>query len=218
MVLGAACGDSGQKQSAVTQALDTAAAAGSAASPSGAERKAIAVFSGPRIVIDSLATEPLVAVAGNEFVVHLPQPMAQLLYDSLPGFSAQPQSSYSPGLVGERKTPMAVVAGDFDGDSRRDLAMVGVSENTPVLIMLLANSQTSASPKLVFLLRPKPNTPTSLGSDYLDFVAPKRITSPDDTTVVLDLHADAVNIVGPNVSEIAYLDHGVIRWFSVVGD
>jgi len=144
--------------------------------------------------------------------------MAQLLYDSLPGFYAQPQSSYSPGLVGGRKTPMAVVVGDFDGDSRRDVAMVGVSENTPVLIMLLANSQTSASPKLVFLLRPKPNTPTSLGSDYLEFVAPARIPSPDDKTVVLDLHSDAVNIVGPNVSEIAYLDHGVVRWFSVGGD
>jgi hypothetical protein len=144
--------------------------------------------------------------------------MGRLLFDSLPGFSPQPQSLYSPGLTGGRKSPMSVVTGDFDGDSKRDIVMVGTSQNTPVLIMLLAKSESSAKPKLLFLLRPDPNSPTSLGSKYLEFVAPKRIASPDDKKVVLDLRADAVNLIGENLSEIAYLDHGVLRWFSVAGD
>jgi len=214
--VGAACGEVAQKQAAVTT-HDTALAETSVTSSHSDQTKS-AVMSGPRIVSDSLVGEPGVETTGTEFVVHMPTAMNRLLFDSLPEFSPQPQSFYSAGLVGVRKSPMSVVTGDFDGDSKRDIAMIGTSRNTPAFIMLLARSEGHPGPRLLIVDRPDPNTPTSLGSNYLEFVGPKRIQNPDDKKVVLDLRTDAVAVIATNYAEIVYLDHGVVRRFSQTGD
>ncbi|HEV7837461.1 MAG TPA: hypothetical protein VGO75_05270, partial [Gemmatimonadaceae bacterium] len=56
-------------------------------------------YEGPRIAPDSLVTEPLLELQGNEWVLRLPAAMARVLYDSLPGFAPYQLSGWQPSTV-----------------------------------------------------------------------------------------------------------------------
>ena len=216
LLVAASCGEASRKQADNVQSTKSARVESSTVAVPADTSKAI-VPAGPRIAADSLANDPREERTDNEFVVRLPSSMARVLFDSLPGFVPQPQAGYRPSLA-KRPSAVSVVIGDFDGDSKRDIAMVGTSSATPVLIMLLAKSAANADPRLVFLSRPDPGTPSSLGSQYLEFVGPGRIASPDDKKNVLDLRTDAIRVIGENLAEIVYLDRGAVRSFSIRGD
>ena len=168
---------------------------------------------GPRILVDSSAQDASLEKTSNEYVVHIPSKMARLLYDSLPGFTPYQQSAYSPRLVHD--SALSVVIGDFDGDSRRDVAMVGTSATKPALFMLLARSDSTAEPRIVFILPPTPPDP---GPYMLGYVARGRIKSPDNPKFVLELRTDAIHLLSEVVSEICYLDRGTMRSLGVAGD
>jgi hypothetical protein len=144
--------------------------------------------------------------------------MARALYDSLPGFTPLPETNYSLEVAIGHDSPLSVVVGDFNGDSRRDLAMIGDSENTAAFIFLLAASDSVSEPKIVSIQRPVPNTPTDLRSYYIQYVAPQKIAYPGSPETVLVLRNDAIHAVSEDVSTIYYLDHGAVRAFSVGGD
>jgi hypothetical protein len=173
---------------------------------------------GPLLVVDSAAREPSIAIRGTEYVLSLPSEMARVLYDSLPGFTPLLQSTYPGDVVNTHNSPLSVVVGDFNGDSVRDVAMIGDSENTPAFIFVLAKSDSVPAPRVVSILRPVPNVPTDLRSYYIQSVAPQRITYPGSPESILDLKTDAIHAVSENVSTIYYLDHGAVRTFSVGGD
>lgn len=173
---------------------------------------------GPLLVIDSSAREPNVAIQGTGYVLFLPSEMARALYDSLPGFTPLLQSTYSADVLSKHKSPLSVVVGDFNGDSIRDVAMIGDSENTPAFIVILGKSDSIAEPRVISILRPVPNTPTDLRSYYIQYVAPQRIAYPGSPETVLDLRNDAIHAVSESVSTIYYLDHGKVRTFSIGGD
>jgi hypothetical protein len=173
---------------------------------------------GPRISVDSTAREPRVESRGVDYVLHLPSDMARALYDSLPGFTPLQQSTYPADLAAKHNSPLSAVVGDFNGDSRRDVALIGDSGGTPAFVFLLAKSDSIAEPRIISILRPVPNTPTDLRSYYIQFVGPRRITYPGDPKTVLDLRTDAVHAINESVSTIYYLHQGEVRTFSVGGD
>jgi hypothetical protein len=189
----------------------------SAASPAVAQTKK-PVMTGPRLVVDSSIKDPRLEIQNDDYVLRLPVEMVRLLHDSLPGFSPRQQSTYSSDLVAGSDSPLSVVVGDFNGDSKLDVAMLGEAEKTPVLFMLLARSDSSRTPSIVFILRPPPNTPNVLGRAYIKRVRPQRIEDPDQQRPTLDLRTDAINMFHDEASTIIYLDHGLVRWFSVGGD
>lgn len=192
-----------------TSSTDTSARADSASLGS-------PVIRGPTIAADS-AREPSLSRVGNEFVLRLPVTLFRLLNDSLPGFTPQQQASYNPRLA-SRQQPLSVVIGDFDGDLTPDVAIVGTSAGTPALILLLNDSTTSGKPRLMFVSRPDPGTPTSLGSQFIELEKSQQIVSPNNGQVVLNLHTDAIHVWGDNLSEVVYLDRGAIKSFSTRGD
>ena len=173
---------------------------------------------GPLLIVDSSAREPSVEIRGTDYVLHLPSEMARVLYDSLPGFTLLPQSNYPVDVVSTHDSPLSIVVGDFNGDSVRDVAMIGESEHTPSFIFLLGKSDRIAEPRVVSILRPVPNSPTDLRSYYIQSVVPQRIAYPGSPETILDLKTDAIHAVSENVSTIYYLDHGQVRTFSVGGD
>jgi hypothetical protein len=102
----------------------------------------------PRIMVDSSAKEPRMELRNGEFIVHLPLDMARVLADSLPDFAPIKRNAFDKGLVGWRdneaanpnppvldpadsdavwNAALSVAVGDFNGDSKRDVAMEGIS-------------------------------------------------------------------------------------------
>ena len=215
LVVAGACGHADQKvdkaKSVPTHSVDTGAA------PSvRVERKP--ALGGPSIVVDSTAREPHIETKGADYVLYLPPGMARALYDSLPGFIPLQQSTYPADLAAHHNSPLSVVVGDFNGDSKRDVAIIGDSQNTAAFIFLLAKSDSVPEPRIVSIERPVPNTPTSLRTYYIQFVGPERIEYPGSPKTVLDLRTDAIHAVSENVSTIYYLHRGEVRTFSVGGD
>lgn len=151
----AACGDAGQKQESATT-NDTAGI--SVASP---DRPKPPPMSGPRIVSDSLVAQPGVQIRRGEFVVQMPPAMSRLLFDSLTGFSPFPTSAYDSAVWAseqERDTTAilpSVVVGDFDGDGRSDVAMVGASHDSAAAIIITGGS-SHVAPHLLFMSRLHP--------------------------------------------------------------
>ena len=173
---------------------------------------------GPLLVTDSTARDPRIETQGTNYVLYLPSEMARVLHDSLPGFTPLQQSAYPADLVAQHSSPLSVVIGDFNGDARRDIAVIGDSENTPAFFILLGKSDSIAEPRIISILRPVPNRPTNLRSYYLEYVGPERIAYPDNPKHVLDLRTDAIHAVSEDVSTIYYLLKGELRTFSVGGD
>jgi hypothetical protein len=189
----------------------------SVASPTVAQAKK-PMITGPRLLIDSSTKDARLEIHNDEYVLRLPPEMARLLYDSLPGFSPRQQGDYRPDLVPHYDSALSVVVGDFNGDSKLDVAMLGEAEKTPVIFMLLAKSERNPAPAIVFILRPPPNTPSVVARAYIKRVRPQRIEDPDHQRPALDLRTDAINMFHDEASTIIYLDSGVVRWFSVGGD
>ena len=173
------------------------------------------VLRGPRIIVDSLITEPRLEKAGGEFLVRLPAVMARLMYDTIPRFVPMQQPVPVPrGMA--RDSSWSVVVGDFDGNSRADVAMMGPSSATDTaLFMLLSPSSTAPVPRIVFI---EPATPPDPRPYILRLVRPRKFVSPDNDEFVLDLRTDAIHLRSEIVSTICYLDNGEIRWFSLAGD
>jgi len=210
-----ACGHADRKvdstQSASTQMVNTGAAPAPRAEPK-------SPLGGPLVVVDSTVRDPRIEIQGTNYVLYLPSEMARVLHDSLPGFTPLQQSAYPADLVAHHSSPLSVVIGDFNGDSRRDIAVIGDSENTPAFFILLGKSDSIAEARIISILRPVPNRPTNLRSYYIEYVGPERIAYPDNPKHVLNLRTDAIHAVSEDVSTIYYLLRGEVRTFSVGGD
>lgn len=176
--------------------------------------------SGPRLTIDSSAMEPRLAIQSEEYVVHLPAAMAQILYDSFPGFAPVLRAAYDAEFVAwqdSRPEPslLSVVLGDFNGDSKRDIAMLGNAENRESIVMLLASSATGGPAQLLVIARGGVAAKGDPGY-YLNLVRPQRIKANRELErEALDLRTDAVQVVVPEkASSIFFLDGGVIREYT----
>jgi hypothetical protein len=167
------------------------------------------------------------------YVLHLPVKMAQVLYDSLPGFSPFERSAYKKDLVewvdksasqqrqrdGRASDPasaLSVVVGDFNGDSRRDVAMRGGSRDSSATVFLLAPSD-GRPPRLIFIGRPQQIFPSEREWVYLRPVHPGTHTGFEEAegSAPLNLRTDAVEVVAfEKASTIVFLENGTLQRFS----
>jgi hypothetical protein len=170
---------------------------------------------GPRLVIDSTIMEPRIDTLDSEFVVHLPLRLAQILEDSFPKFSLFSRRNYDSSVVAEidrdepQKSPLTVTAGDFDGDGRRDLAMLGRSSNAVFAFVVLLSED---SPKLLVVQHQLAPVFDQL-SDYISLVKPG-IVSGYSARGKIDVNLAADGIQKEIVEKLAlliYLDHGVVK-------
>jgi len=194
----------------------------------------------PRLVIDSTAKEPTLQFRDGVFTVLLPLDMAGVLADSAPGFTPLKRSAFDKEVIawmdqyGERMPPsldakdstaiwaraLSVVIGDFNGDSKRDVAMEGVTGDAFVLFFLLSASTVNARPALLYFHPPSPGTAQYVKESVIDFltrVPPGKITgfAEEGESPKLDLHHDAVELsIFGKASEIYYIENGVVQVFT----
>jgi hypothetical protein len=183
-----------------------------------AVQKLVVASVGPTLRLDSTISEPRLDNVGGVFTVHLPADMARVLNDSLPGFTPFPQTNYSSSLRAMHATPLSIVLGDFNGDSAQDVAMLGESDSTPALILVLARSAKMPEPRLVWVMRPAPHTSGGLPTYYLERVGPQTLTYPDNPKIKLELRTDGIYAFNESVSTVYYLKDGQVRTFSMAGD
>jgi hypothetical protein len=169
---------------------------------------------GPSIVVDSTASEVWLERTRTGFFLHLPRQMATRLNDALPGFSPFPQAYWRP-FRDASDTAYSAVIGDFDGDSRKDVAMVGTSKSVPAFFILLADSGATGKPGIVFV---EPATDPNSRPYRLSLVHPQKIRNPDDVKDSLNLRTDAIHLQSGEIAEICYLEQGALRVFGLSGD
>jgi len=176
----------------------------------------VRTMSGPRIVVDSSASVPRLDVTNDEYVLRLPVVMVRVLFTALPGFTPLKLSAWTPATVAKvvSQDPSlalpSVVLGDFNGDSKLDVALKGNSGQTGASFMLLSSSDSIPTPRILFMNRGKPTTGPA--DSYLSLMHPQRVTDPLTLTTAVDLGTDAVQYVIIDKGWVLYyLDHGVLR-------
>jgi hypothetical protein len=196
----------------------------------------------PRLVIDSATKEPRLELRDGEFVVHLPLDMARVLADSLPGFAPIKRSSFDTSLVGWRDrqaanpepppldpadsdaiwaAALSVAVGDFDGDSKRDIAMEGISGELYASFFLLSASASRAQPALLYFRPPSSSAWVKAEKsviNYFTLVRPGKVSGfseEEGDTPVLSLHHDAIDFgIFEKASELYYIENGVVQVFT----
>lgn len=180
----------------------------------------VAIRSGPRLTTDSLASEARLEIRAGEYVVHLPTPMARILNDSFPGFAPISRTAYDKeflAAIESKSEPrlLSIVLGDFNGDSKQDVAMLGHSENRELTVMVLAATAGQGQSRLFVVSRGGDAAKGEPGY-YLNLVRPQRIRANAELeSDELVLRTDAVQVVVPEkASSIFFLDNGVIREYT----
>jgi hypothetical protein len=171
---------------------------------------------GPRLAVDSSAVEPRLELRAGEYILFLPQEMARVLDDSLPGFAIIQLSVWHPARVArvfsESKGAAlpSLVLGDFNGDSRRDVAIAGKGTIKEASVILLARSESIPTPRMFYI------SGGSTADTYLTIVRPQRIlVDPELEQEALDLRTDAVlSVMVEKASVIYYIDRGALREFT----
>jgi len=174
-------------------------------------------LSGPRLVTDSFGTEPRLERQSMEYVVYLPLEMSQLLHDSLPDFSPVKLSVWHPRRVGRiisdsRGAALpSVVLGDFNGDSKLDIAMAGKGSRRGGTFILLAKPDGAQAQRLFFI------SGGESADSYLTIFRPQRIVvDPELEREPLELRTDAVlSAIVEKAAVLYYLDRGVLREYSL---
>jgi hypothetical protein len=194
----------------------------------------------PRLVVDSAAKEPVLVLRNGEFVVRLPLDMARVLADNLPGFAPMKRAAFDTGLVrwrdhyADRGPPsldpadsdgvwasaLSVVVGDFNGDSKRDVAMEGIAGDTFAVFFLLSASDVKSRPVLLYFHPPQKGNWSQTGAtfiNYLTLVHPGKVGgfTEEGDPPLLDLHNDAVDYsIFEKASELYYIEKGVVQIFT----
>ncbi len=207
------------------------------------ERQSVAFVvdsASPRLVVDSVAKEPALELRNGEFIVRLPLDMARVLADSLPGFAPMKRAAFDTGLVSWRdhfadrgppaldpadsdgiwQSALSVVVGDFNGDSKRDVAMEGIAGDTFAVFFLLSASDVKSRPALLYFHRPSKGNWSQTGAtfiNYLTLVHPGKVGgfTEEGEPPLLDLRNDAVDYsIFEKASELYYVDKGVVQIFT----
>lgn len=167
---------------------------------------------GARLIVDSTATAPTIQETGGEYHILLPLAMARVLHDSLPGFSPLPRSAFDSSVIRwvdskqPEASPLSVVIGDFDGDSRPDIAMMGTSLDSVAQIILLARPAEPGNTQLFFLDPRRLDMPQYPKWMYLAPLAPSRLPNGFELRT-----AGLRSIVFDKAEVIFYLDRGALR-------
>lgn len=210
-----ACGDRNAQKSRSDSAVDQVSTSSRSVVPPPAGLK----IAGVRLISDSAVTAPILEVSGNEYLVRIPQEMAAVLNDTLPGFTPLSRSAFDPALVrsvdaeDSSTAPLSVVIGDFNGDARPDIAMIGTSGDRQAKVILVAKSGSSGKPLLYFIGPERKATPEYPEFMYLQLLRPSTLSNG------YVLRSDGVRLeIFDKAETLYYLDKGVLREAFTSGD
>jgi hypothetical protein len=181
--------------------------------------KAVLPREGPRIIIDSGLTEAKFEHTAREFILRLPTDMAQALYDSLPEFVPYQVSAWSPEAVhytdwrSNGGAIPSLVVGDFNGDSKQDVAMQGSAKNASGFFILLAKSDSVRQSALLFAIRLDPQ---DVDPDiYMGLIRPQEFQG-DSEREPFELRTDAVmHGYSDKAASIYFVRGGAIASYNV---
>jgi hypothetical protein len=192
--------DSGDGTSVEQNHVDSASVDGT----SNSVRAPRSALSGVQLVVDSAARDPRIEISGSDYVIRLPEQIAATLFDSLPQFNPLPRSAYDTTLVkwvdanDSAAAPLSVVIGDFDGNGRKDIALIGVSRDSVAKFMLLAASSGNRGPRLIHLVPQQLATPQYPESLYFSPLYPSRLSNG------FDLRTDGIKFEAFEKGETLY--------------
>ncbi len=169
----------------------------------------------------------------QELTLHISPEIKKTLDDRLPGFALVQRSAYEPNLVrwadecaddsreiGEAapdslgRYALSAAVGDFDGDSTRDVAMMGVSRDSSATVFVLSRSRARERPQLIFIKGPRPADHLNREWIYLNLVhaGPIRPFDEDGKSEPFKIPADSVEVgYFEKGAEVFFLDQGLLR-------
>jgi hypothetical protein len=147
-------------------------------------------------VTDTLINEPRIEARGTAWALRLPTDMARILSDSLPGLM-----------------PHELVLGDFNGDSKVDVAIDGNTGNASSFFILLSKSDSVPQPRLLFVWKANARVPDLY--TYMDVVHPKEFPGDGGMTGPFSLRTDAVVYGYEMAATIYFVDKGAISSYSI---
>ena len=182
---------SNQPQQSLTDTVTAATASESQPAPENTRR-----YMNAAIVRDTLVNEPQVEPRDSAWILRLPPDMARVLDDSLPGLKVH-----------------ELVIGDFNGDSRQDVAIDADAPKTSAFVILLSKSDSVPKPRLFFVWKTESRV-ADLYS-YMSLVHPQEFPGDGEMTGPYTLRTDAV-LYGHEMSAMIYfIEKGELRSYSV---
>lgn len=170
---------------------------------------------GPRLLVDSTRSEPLLETTDQEYVLRLPPRLARILEDTFPKFVPVSRQRYDSSFVASidahqpQVAALSTVVGDFDGDHKADVAMLGYPSNAAFAFVILLSSDP---PKLLVLDRFDARG-EGKESDYISLAKPQRFTGYGGAAkATVNLSTDAIlKEIVDKLTMLVYLDRGVVR-------
>ncbi|MGZ3332359.1 MAG: hypothetical protein ACXU9O_15205 [Gemmatimonadaceae bacterium] len=148
------------------------------------------------IRIDTLTREPRIESRDSTWILHLPLDMARVLDDSLPGLKAH-----------------ELVIGDFNGDSRQDVAIDADAGTTSAFVIVLSKSDSVPQPRLFFVWKGVART-AGLYTE-MRLVHPREFPGDHETTDPYTLRTDAVVYGYEMAATIYFIEKGELRSYSI---
>jgi hypothetical protein len=148
------------------------------------------------ITIDTLIGEPQIESRASAWILRLPLDMARVLDDSLPGLKVH-----------------ELVIGDFNGDSRQDVAIDADAPKTAALVILLSKSDSVPKPRLFFVWKIESRVAGLYA--YMSVVHPQEFPGDGEMTGPYILRTDAVLYGHEMAAMIYFIEKGELRSYSL---
>jgi hypothetical protein len=148
------------------------------------------------ITIDTLINEPQLESRDGAWILRLPLDMARVLEDSLPSLKAH-----------------ELVIGDFNGDSKQDVAIDADAPKTSALVILLSKSDSVPQPRLFFVSKGESRVAGLY--TYMSLVHPQEFPGDGEMTGPYTLRTEAVLYGYENAATIYFIEKGELRSYSV---
>ena len=148
------------------------------------------------IVTDTLISEPRVDSRDSTLDLYLPTAVVRILYDSLPGLKVH-----------------ELVIGDFNGDSRRDIAIDADASGTSAFLIVLSKCDSVQQPQLFFAWKGGPRVADLY--THMALVHPQEFPGDGEMTGPYTLRTDAVLYGYEMAASIYFIEKGELHSYSV---
>jgi hypothetical protein len=148
------------------------------------------------IRIDTLIKEPQLESRDSAWILRLPLDMARVLDDSLPHSKVR-----------------ELVIGDFNGDSKQDVAIDADASKTAAFVILLSKSDSVPQPRLFFVSKTESRVAGQY--TYMSLVRPQEFPGDGEMTGPYTLRTDAVLYGFEMAATIYFIEKGELRSYSV---
>jgi len=175
----------------------------------------------PTMLRDDSAAGPRLVGSGPEKRLQLPSRLMDVLRAEQPGFETLRRADFAPdsrepvaGIDSASAVPFAVI-GDFDGDGRPDVAMLGHVGSSRRIVVIL---DRRAAPRVMSIAEDHGTEPDSLGvHETLGLARPGETMFEDDEGHRIRLKHEAIVLESEGAYELWYYLNGQFL-YAAIGD